>query len=57
MEKVKCKRCFKEIDSLEVFPQGLCLGCYEKDFNKEIEKTGKLPKPNFLNTINTKRKD
>ena len=40
------------MDPLEVFPGGICVDCHEKKFDKELERTGKLPKPNFLGTIN-----
>ena len=48
----KCTNCGKKMDPLEVFPGGICVDCHEKKFDKELERTGKLPKPNFLGTIN-----
>jgi len=47
----KCKKCGKNIDPLEVFSGGICVDCYEKKFNKEILKTGILPKPDFRNVF------
>jgi len=46
---IKCKKCGKKVHPLEVFSGGICVNCYEKQFNKEVAKTGILPKPDFVN--------
>jgi len=52
---MKCKRCLKVIDELEVFPGGLCVDCYEEDFNKQVKlNKGVLPEPDFVGCINLK---
>lgn len=43
----KCKKCKRNIDPLEVFSGGLCVNCYENQFDQELKKTGIMPKPNF----------
>lgn len=48
---IKCSKCKKNIDPLEVFPNGLCVDCYEKQFNEQVKRTGKLPKPDFLRAL------
>ena len=48
---MKCTKCNKEIDKLEVFSGGLCVDCYEIQFNKTY-KNKPLPKPNFRGVIN-----
>jgi len=42
MKKIKCSKCKKEVDILELFSGGLCLECYEKDFDK-LTKKEKIP--------------
>jgi len=34
---MKCSKCNKTIDSLEIFPNDLCIDCYEKNYNKKTE--------------------
>ena len=51
LTKVKCAKCNKEVFIIEVFPKGICIDCYEKEFNKEVEKTGVLPKPDFMRAL------
>ena len=46
---VKCKTCKKNIDQLSVFSGGICVDCYEKQYNKNLKKTGIIPKPDFKN--------
>ncbi len=29
-KKVKCSKCGKEVEKIELFPQNQCLECYEK---------------------------
>jgi len=41
MTKEKCKKCKKEVDVLELFSGGLCLKCYEKEYEKLSEKDKK----------------
>ena len=48
----KCVKCKKEIPYLEGFPNGLCMSCYEKNFNEKLKKTGVLPKPDFARALN-----
>lgn len=50
-KKTECKKCKKDIHKLEVFSNGLCVDCYEKQYNKNLKKTGKMPKPNFKECI------
>lgn len=50
---VKCTKCGKEISELAVFPNGICLECYEKKFDAELKRNkGVLPKPDFSKIIN-----
>jgi len=41
MKKVKCSKCGKEVDVLELFTENRCLECYEKDFNNLTEEEKK----------------
>lgn len=50
LKKYECKKCHKIIDSLEVFPNSLCLNCYEKIINKIP--LNKLDKPDFVKCVN-----
>ena len=50
-ETVDCKKCKKPTNWLAVFPKGLCLACHEERYNREVARTGQLPKPNFLKPI------
>ena len=53
MKKVKCSKCGKEVNVLELFTENRCLGCYEKDFNNLTEEE---KKPVFdKSLINKKR--
>jgi hypothetical protein len=47
INQVKCKSCKKKIDQLDVFSGGVCVDCYERQYNKNLKKTGVIPKPNF----------
>jgi len=50
--KIKCSKCNKKIDPLEVFPNTLCVDCYEKILDNDFKKTGILEKPDFIKCIN-----
>jgi len=47
--EIICNKCGKKIDPLEVFPGGICVDCHEEMFDRELERTGILPKPDFKN--------
>ena len=38
---MKCKKCGKKVDVLELFSGDLCLKCYEKEYEKLSEKDKK----------------
>ena len=48
-EIVKCRQCGKEVKKLNLFSGGICVDCYEKNFDKL---TDEEKKPNFTKTIN-----
>ena len=49
MQKTQvCSKCKKEVDHLEVFSQGECLACHEKEFKFD----GSLP--DFTKTLTIK---
>jgi len=50
-QDIKCSGCGKEIDKLETFSGNRCVDCFEKDYNKQVKKTGTLPKPDFAGTV------
>ena len=50
-QDAKCSRCGKEMHPLEIFPGNLCVDCYEENYNKEVKKTGVLPRPDFTRTV------
>lgn len=33
-EKTHCKKCDKEIKNIDVFTGGICIECYEKEYEK-----------------------
>ena len=43
-----CQRCGRETDKLEIFPKGLCLKCYEREYEKM---SGGEKVPNFIKTL------
>lgn len=34
-EKITCTGCGSKITQLEVFPGNICVGCYEKEFDRQ----------------------
>ena len=48
----KCINCGKNIPNLEAFPGPKCIDCYENDYNKELKRTGVMPKPDFSKALN-----
>ena len=40
-KKAICKRCGKEVEELDLFSGGICLECYEKEYEKLSEKDKK----------------
>jgi len=52
METRKCSKCGKKVGYLEMFPNNVCINCYEKSFNENLKRTGILPKPDFMRAIN-----
>ena len=48
--KVKCSKCKKETETINLFSGGLCVDCYETQFNKTY-KNKPLPKPNFIEVV------
>ena len=50
-----CKCCGKATDELCVFPGGICLECYERRFDAEVKRTGRLPVPDFKRAVRRSR--
>jgi hypothetical protein len=47
-EQTQCKRCGKTVDTLDIFPGGICLCCHAKKFDAEVARNGGiLPRPDF----------
>ena len=38
MKKYNCTRCKREIEELEIFPEGLCVTCHGVDYDKNEAK-------------------
>lgn len=48
-EKTKCSKCQKEVETIDLFPQNLCVDCYEAEYNKMTEEE---KRPNFIKALN-----
>tara|TARA_R100001480_G_C4600469_1_gene163068 strand:+ start:298 stop:492 length:195 start_codon:yes stop_codon:yes gene_type:complete len=46
---VKCKKCKKNLSQLDLFSGDVCVDCYEKQYNKNLKKSGIMPSPDFKN--------
>jgi hypothetical protein len=49
MKKIYCKKCKREIEPLDVFPNGLCVNCNWKILEKKP--LSEIPMPDFKKTI------
>ena len=45
---MECTKCNKKIDKLDVFPNNICLECYEVEYEKL---TAEEKKPDFTKTL------
>ena len=51
MKYFTCKKCKKAVDILEIFPNDLCLGCHEVEYEKLSDEEKKpVFNENILNT-------
>lgn len=46
-----CKACQTPTEPLAMFPGGICLRCHAIRFDRELARTGILPRPNFTGTV------
>lgn len=46
-----CKACKAPTDPLAMFPGGICLRCHEVKFDRELARTGIMPRPDFAGTV------
>jgi len=53
-DDVKCSKCGKDVQRIDLFPGGICLECHEQKFNASQMPTAEAVKAAFVNTINFK---
>ena len=50
-QDAKCSGCGKEVAPIDMFSGNRCVDCFEKDYDKELKRTGNMPKPDFSRTV------